>query len=80
MITKRYPTIQEATLDDVLFIEPKDYENIDSWLNALNDVFDSQKERCSKARRTREDLIKRQHNELNAFIQFLSVMSQGAFN
>ncbi len=80
VITKRYPTIQEATLDDVLFIEPQDYENIDSWLNALNDVFDSQKEWCSKARRTREDLIKRQHNELNAFIQFLSVMSQGASN
>jgi glycosyltransferase involved in cell wall biosynthesis len=80
VITKRYPTIQEATLDDVLFIEPQDYDNIDSWLNALNDVFDSQKEWGSKARRTREDLIKRQHNELNAFIQFLSSMSQGAFN
>ena len=80
VITKRYPTIQEATLDDVLFIEPQDYENIDSWLNALNDVFDSQKEWGSKARRTREDLIKRQQHELNAFIQFLSSMSQGASN
>ena len=76
VITKRYPTIQEATLDDVLFIEPQDYENIDSWLNALEDVYENQSEWCVRALRTREALITRQKKELQEFIEFLSTMSQ----
>tara|TARA_R100000742_G_C4275986_1_gene96773 strand:+ start:233 stop:1507 length:1275 start_codon:yes stop_codon:yes gene_type:complete len=80
VITKRYPTIEEATLGDVLFIEPQDYENIDLWLEALNDVFVNQNEWGKKARITREGLIRRQHNELNDFIQFLSLMSKGVSN
>ena len=77
VITKRYPTIQEATLDDVLFIEPQDYENIDSWLDALKNVYENQSEWGEKALKTREKLITRQKQELQEFIEFLSTMSQG---
>lgn len=77
VITKRYPTIQEATLDDVLFVEPQDYENIDSWLDALENVYENQSEWCVKALATREALITRQQEELQEFIEFLSKMSRG---
>ncbi len=76
VITKRYPTIQEATLDDVLFIEPQDYENINSWLDALENVYENQSEWGEKALKTREKLITRQKEELQEFIEFLSTMSQ----
>ena len=77
IIKKRYPTIQEATLDDVLFVEPQDYENIDSWLDALENVYENQSEWCVKALATREALITRQQEELQEFIEFLSKMSRG---
>ena len=76
VITKRYPTIQEATLDDVLFIEPQNYENIDSWLDALENVYENQSEWGEKALKTREKLITRQKEEVQEFIEFLSTMSR----
>ena len=74
VITKKFPTIQEATLNKASFVEPHDYPDVGKWLACLKDVYENQEEWRKKTLISRTGLIDRQHREVAEFIDFLIQM------
>ena len=74
VITKKFPTIQEATLNKASFVEPHDYQDVGKWLACLTDIYENQEEWRKKTLISRTGLIDRQHREVAEFIDFLIQM------
>ena len=74
VITKLFPTIQEATLNEACFVKPTDYWNINTWLESLDEIYHNQQMWKTKALNTRQKLIDRQDKEIKEFLHFLMNM------
>jgi len=76
VLTKRFPTIQEATLDRAYFVEPKEYDNPVKWLEGIETIYQGQQLWRDSTLITRQQLIERQHKEIKEFIDFLMEMEE----
>ena len=74
VITKRFPTIEEASVNSAKYIEPCDYSNPDVWITALNDIYENQKKWNHLSNQAKEILTFRQEKETKKFICFLERM------
>ena len=74
VITKRFPTIVEASVNAAKYIDPKDYENSEIWINALHEIYANQKLWQHRSSQAKEILKLRQDIETTQFIEFLDRM------
>lgn len=76
VLTKRFPTIEEATIGHALFVEPENYHDISKWREGLDTIFKNQEYWKTVSSAAALELKDRQDEETEKFIEFLENLKE----
>ncbi len=76
VLTKRFPTIEEATMGHALFVEPEQYEDSSKWREGLYTIFKNQDYWKAIIYTAALELKDRQDEETEKFVEFLKNLTE----
>ncbi len=76
VLTKRFPTIEEATMGHALFVEPENYHDSKEWREGLDTIFQHQAYWNAMSYAASIALKERQEEETEKFVEFLKNLTE----